>query len=128
MNHAHGRERGASTLEMTLAAPVLITAVFTIIQFGVYLHAAHVVEAAAHRGLRAAQAQTATATDAHTAAGAFLAATGGIVDAHVDAGRSAVTVTVTVAGTAPQVVPGLDLAVSSTATGAVERFVAEPAR
>ena len=121
-------ELGTGTVEMVLVAPVLIMAVFTIVQFGVYLHAAHVAEAAAHRGLRAAQGEYATAADGHSATTAFLDSTGGIVAPQVSASRGGSTATVTVTGAAPMVVPALDLQISSTAVGAVERFVPEPAR
>ena len=46
-----------------------------------------------------------------------------LVGAAVDVDRGAETVTVTVTGTAPSFVPGLNTAVDVTVTGPVERWV-----
>ena len=60
--------------------------------------------------------------------GAVLDATGAVTDPQIDISRAPDAVTVEVSGVAPQVVPGLGLRVAASATGPVERFVAEPDR
>lgn len=43
-------ERGAATAELVIAAPLLLVLIFLVIQFALYLHAAHFAEAVAtHR-------------------------------------------------------------------------------
>ena len=116
-------EAGAGTLEHVLVTPLVLATILLVVQFGVYLHAAHVTEAAAHRGLRAAQADGHTTADGHAATDAFLDATGGLRHPRIQVARDRDQVTVTVTGAAPMVVPGLDLAVSSIAAGPVEQFL-----
>ena len=116
-------EAGTGTLEHVLVTPLVLATILVIVQFGVYLHAAQVTEAAAHRGLRAAQGDGRTVADGHAATVAFLTDTGGVRQADIAVARSGGQASVTVTGTAPMVVPGFDLAVSSTAAGPVERFM-----
>ncbi|MPZ28974.1 MAG: pilus assembly protein TadE [Micromonosporaceae bacterium] len=108
--------------------PVVLFMVLLAVQFGLHLHAAQVVEAAAQEGLQAARGEVATAAEGQTRAAGFIASTGGVQSPAVTATRSADTATVTVTGSAPQVVPGLALQVSSVASGPVERFIPEPER
>ena len=60
-------------------------------------------------------------------AGAFIADTGGwLVGWDVQVSRDDERVTATVTGSVVSVIPGIDLTVSQTARGPVERFVEEP--
>lgn len=121
-------ESGTSTTELVLVMPVLLTMVLLAVQFGLYLHAAQVVEAAAQEGLEAARGERDAAAQGQAEAAGFLAATGGVETPAVTADRGGAQVSVTVTGTAVQVLPGLDLRVASTASGPVERFIPEPQR
>ncbi|MPZ28927.1 MAG: pilus assembly protein TadE [Micromonosporaceae bacterium] len=121
-------EEGTSSTELVLVMPAVLFMVLLAVQFGLYLHAAQVVEAAAQEGLEAARGEVATVAEGRTRAAGFIASTGGVHSPEVTAARSADTATVTVTGAAPQVVPGLWLQVSSVASGPVERFIPEPQR
>lgn len=117
-------ERGDAVTETVLIVPVLLLMIMLVIQFGLWYHAQHVVQAAAQEGARAARAEGMTAADGRTRAERFLAVTGsGAVQAAViQADRSPDAVTVRVEGQAPAVVPGLRLGVHSSATSSVEAF------
>lgn len=121
-------EAGTSSTELVLVMPVVMFMVLLAVQFGVYLHAAQVVEAAAQEALEAARGEDDAAGAGQTRAADFLAVTGGVQAPAVDVARSAGQVTVTVTGSAQQVVPGLALQVSSVAVGPVEQFIPEPQR
>lgn len=121
-------EAGAGSTELVLVMPVVLLMVLLAVQFGLYLHAAQVVEAAAQEGVEAARGERAAANEGQARAVRFLESTGGVQAPAVSAQRSATGVRVTVTGQAPEVVPGLALGVSSTATGPVERFIPEPQR
>lgn len=121
-------DAGTSTTELVLVMPVVLLMVMLAVQFGLYLHAAQVVEAAAQEGLEAARGEDDLASEGESGVGSFLDMTGGVTASTVTVERSAAEVRVAVTGSAPQVVPGLDLRVSSVAVGPVERFIPEPQR
>jgi Flp pilus assembly protein TadG len=117
-------DRGEAVTETVILVPVLLLLIMLVIQFGLWYHAEHVVQAAAQEGARAARAQGATADDGRARAEAFVAAAGGqtVRSTAVTADRSPDTVTVRVTGEASMVVPGLHLGVSASATSPVEEF------
>lgn len=122
------RDEAASTsVEAVLLTPVLLFAVMLIVQFGLWFHAEHVVQAAAREGVRAARVESSTAEVGRDRALAVVAATGPgtvrepQVTARIDAGRA----TVAVSGRAAQVIPGFSLPVRAVATGDVERFTVD---
>jgi Flp pilus assembly protein TadG len=123
--HQPGGERGAGTVELVLATPLLMLLLMGIVQFAVWSHASHVAQAAAAQGLAAARVTDGTPADGHTAATEFLAqlADGPLQDGTVDVTRDPATVTVRISGTAAQVVPFLQLPVHAEAAGPVERFI-----
>ena len=47
-------ESGEATTEMVLIVPVLLLLLLVVVQFGLWYHAQHVVQAAAQEGTRAA--------------------------------------------------------------------------
>ncbi len=107
--------------------PAVLTIILLAFQFGLYLHAAQIAEAAAQEAVEAAQGERATASDGATAAQRLLAQLGALRAPEVDVQRTATAVTARVTGRAQQLVPGVPLGVASTAEGPVERFVPEPA-
>jgi Flp pilus assembly protein TadG len=119
-----GGERGDAVTETVLLVPALLLLVMLVIQFGLWYHAQHVVQAAAQEGARAARVQGATADDGLARAARFLAVTGsgGVQAPAVQAERSGEFAIVRVEGRAPAVVPGLRLGVRSLATSPVEEF------
>lgn len=118
-------ERGEAVTETVVVVPALLLLIMTVIQFGLWYHAQHVVQAAAQEGVRAARAEGATADEGRARATMFIAQVGGqsVKGAEVASERSADVVTVRVHGEAPAVVPGLRLGVRAAAASPVERFV-----
>ena len=119
-------ERGEAVTETVLLVPVLILLIMVVIQFGLWYHAQHVVQAAAQEGARAARSEGATGEEGADRASAFLARVGSRVveSPDVQAERLADSVTVRVEGHAPAVVPGLQLAVRASASSPTEEFSA----
>jgi Flp pilus assembly protein TadG len=117
-------ESGEATTEMVLIVPVLLLLLLVVVQFGLWYHAQHVVQAAAQEGTRAARVEGATADDGSRRAELFLARSGGGVvdDPAVLADRTADQVRVEVSGQAVAVIPGLHLAVNAAATSPTEEF------
>ena len=117
-------DRGAATLQNTIIAPVLLLVLAIFLHLGIILHANNLAHAAATSAYNAARAYNASSTDGSTAGLAVLTQSGSpISGASVNVNRGAETVTVTVTGTAPSFVPGLNTAVDVTVTGPVERWV-----
>jgi Flp pilus assembly protein TadG len=119
-------ERGDATTELVLVTPVLLLLIGFVIQFALWYHAAHVAEAAAQEGVRAARAFGGSADAGQARAAHFLAETGPniVKGPDVTAVRDLRTARVEVHGYAPSVVPGLRLAVSGEAESPTERFTA----
>jgi Flp pilus assembly protein TadG len=120
-------QRGASTLEMVLIAPVLIFALMAIVQFGLYFHAKNVAEQAAQEGAAAARSFDGTESSAQGVTEDYLAALGEstLQGRSVSVSRGLESASVTVRGTALSLIPipGLSLHVEVTASGPVERYV-----
>lgn len=119
-------ERGEAVTETVILMPVLLLLIMLVIQFGLWYHAQHVVQAAAQEGARAARVEGATADDGMRTASAFLTSNGGegIDGPDVRVTRDDDTVTVEVSAQAPAVVPGLRLGVHASATSPTEEFSA----
>jgi Flp pilus assembly protein TadG len=120
-------QRGASTLEMVLIAPVLIFALMAIVQFGLYFHAKNVAEQAAQEGAAAARAFDGTESSAQGVTEDYLTALGEstLQGRSVSVNRGPQSASVTVRGTALSLipVPGFNLQIEETASGPVERYV-----
>lgn len=123
-----GCDEGSSTTELVLLMPAVLLAVLVSVQVALFFHARQVVEAAAQEGLEAAQAEAATADVGRVEAESFLGDAGGIREAVVAVTRTASEVVVQVRGAAPNVLPFSVWTVEASATGPVERFIAEPDR
>lgn len=117
-------ERGDATIEMVIVVPVLMFLIMGIVQFGLWMHASHIAEAAARDGVAAARLDRAGPAATSDAARHTLdrLANGLIIATNVDAQRSADRVTVRVTGTVRAVIPGLGFAVTGYADGPLERF------
>ncbi|NED96857.1 pilus assembly protein [Phytoactinopolyspora alkaliphila] len=102
------RERGSIALEQVIIWPVVIATIVAIIQGALWFHARNVALSAAQEGARAASVETRGDGAAH--AKAFIAAAGGtkvMTGANVSQHDTGTTVTVTVSGSAPSLVPGM---------------------
>ena len=124
LREALAGDRGAATLQNTIIAPVLLLVLAVFLHLGIILHANNLAHAAATSAYNAARAYNASGTDGSTAGLAVLNQSGSpISGASVAVDRGANTVTVTVTGTAPSFVPGLNTAIDVTVTGPTERWV-----
>jgi Flp pilus assembly protein TadG len=123
MRHQH-TERGYVTTEVVLLTPVLLFLVMLVVQFGLWLHAQHVAQAAADEGLRDARTVSVPLADAQARASAFLDQTASSViqDRSLSVERDGDTARVIVIGHAPAVVPGFELGIRAVAAAPVERF------
>ena len=122
------RERGLTSTELAVVIPVLIALILVPFQVALWWHARQVADAAANEAVDAAQVATATQQDGEAAAAWFLDAAGNLTDPQVTVTRTPDTVTVTVTGRAPRLIPGRDWAVTAVASGPIERFIPEPDR
>ncbi|MEA2703144.1 MAG: hypothetical protein QOD63_1089 [Actinomycetota bacterium] len=121
--NAQAPDEGSSTLEFVILMPVLLLLLFGCVQGALWYHARNLALSAATEGLQAARTEQGTATAGERSATSFLTRAGGLTGSTVAVDKTPVTVTVTVTGTAPSILPGLlDLSVSQTAVGPVERL------
>ena len=123
MSGAKGQQ-GSTSVEVTIAVPVLLLLIMLVVQFGLWYHAQHVVRAAADQGLRVARDPGRPPVSGRDRASQFLDQAGGrlVEDRQVTATRAVDTARVSVTGRVVAVVPGLRLPLRAVATGPVERF------
>jgi len=119
-----GRERGAVSVELVLATPLLLMLVFGVIQFGLWQHAVHIAVAAAQDGARAARTEQGTATAGQAATQALLdqLGHGQIRDAQVTVTRTPERTRVAILAHTEAIVFGLDLPIRAVADSPTERF------
>lgn len=122
------RERGGASIELVVAAPLMLLLVMLVAQFALWAHATHIAQAAANSGVQAARAYTSTAEVGRARATSILDQLAGTVltGARVEARRDNATATVTVTGDAVAVVPGLHLPVRASVTAPRERIPGTP--
>jgi Flp pilus assembly protein TadG len=112
-----------TTSQVAILFPAVLFWLMLIVQYGLWWHAKQVADAAAAEGAAAARVPTGTEDDGTTAATAFLAEAGNLDTVEVTVDRAPMTVTVTVTGNAPQLVPGFAWSVTATAAVPVEQFL-----
>ena len=115
-------------MELVLLTPALMLAIFVIVQAALYMHARHIVTAAAQHGARIARTTDSSAggiTDTRAATLDYLRTVGGDITSgpEVTVSRDATTATVTVRADAISILPGLHLSISASSRGPLERFV-----
>jgi Flp pilus assembly protein TadG len=111
-------------VELAIAFPVILLAVMTLIQAGLWFYARSVALGAAEEGAREGRVQPASVERAQSAAEEFLAQTAQdlLVATAVDAAGSPTTIEVTVTGTSISLFPGVaGWSVAQTAVSPVER-------
>ena len=124
-SHARRNDRGALTLSYVAVLPFLFLVVMVIVQASFWFLAREAALAAARQGADAARVLGASTAAGPAAALAFARQSGsGYLDnpAVSSAGSTATTVSVTVTGRAPTLVPGLVVRVSETVQAPVEEF------
>ena len=115
-------QRGlSSSVLTTLLFPLVLTALWLAMQWAMLSWANATALAAAQDGARTAAALNATTTHGQTAATAA-ASNGSINNLNVSVSRAARLTTVTVTGTALQVIPGFPVTVDVTATAPTQRL------
>lgn len=126
-------DSGASALELSIAAPAILLLIFSVIQFALWSYGRNVALQSAREGVsRLRTVPEGADTDAARQAveadvEAYAAQVGAesLLDPDAVATYDATgagRVRVTVTGRVVTLVPGLDLRVSATATGEIERF------
>jgi hypothetical protein len=124
----HKNEAGLTSTELAVLMPVLIALVLVPFQMALWWHARQVADAAAREAIDAAQVFTASEADGKEAAEWFLDTAGNLQEPQVTVTRTVDTVTVTITGRAPRLIPGFDWQVTAQAVAPVERFIPEPDR
>lgn len=118
-------ERGSATLELAIVFPVFLLLLLVAVQAGLYFYARGIALAAAQQGVQAARVQSHTLADGVAAARGYAIYAGGgsLHGVAVDtAGSTPTAVRITVTGTVPSLLPGIDWSVSQRAAGPVERY------
>ncbi len=114
------------SLELVVVFPAVLLVLFLGVQIALYFHARNVALAAAQEGLRAARAENGSAALGGQRAYSFIRDAGGssvLTAVSVDESRTPTQASITVAGSALEVIPFLPMPrVRQTATGPVERF------
>jgi Flp pilus assembly protein TadG len=114
---------GMLASELAILMPALLLLIMLAVQFGLWAHASQLARAAADEAAYTAALPGGSGIAGQTAAAGLLAQAGHLTDIRIDIDRTPDTVVATVAGVAPQVVPGFRWSVSATAAAAPERFI-----
>lgn len=117
-------EGGAATAEMVIAAPLLLLLITLVIQFALYLDAAHVAQAVATQAMTAARLAGGSTTAGNAEAASALAQLGHglLLHPQVTVTRSATVAQATVSAQVEAVIPFWHLGVHTTVAGPVEAF------
>lgn len=121
----HWREdRGSASAELVIATPLLLLLIMGVIQFALWEHATHVADAVAQQGLAVGRLQGETATAGQSQAQSVLdqLGRGVLIDARVNASRTATTTSVVVTGHAESIVGLFSLPVRAVASGPTENY------
>lgn len=122
--HGDHNEQGSAAVSIAIVFPA-IALLFLALAQAVMVAAAHQVAlAAAEEGLRVARAHHATMSAGRSAAAAFARHEPVLGNPQV-AVSGTMTITVTVHGRAPSLLPGVRMAVGAAARGARERFTTD---
>ena len=121
-------EDGMIASQLAILMPALLLLLMLGVQFGLWAHASQLARAAADEAAYTAALPDSTDTAGQTAASSLLVQAGHLTDIRIDIDRTPDTVVATVAGVAPQVVPGFRWSVSATAAAPVERFIPQGER
>jgi Flp pilus assembly protein TadG len=115
---------GAAATEVAIAMPLLLVLVLISVHLALWFHARQIVTAAAQEAARAARAYDAADSDGYARAAQILTDLGtrSVTSPTVVINRRAGTVSATVAGQSPAVIPGLVLDVSATSSSPIEAF------
>lgn len=117
-------ERGSAAAESIIVLPVLFLIFFAVVQGAMWIHAGNIAQAAASSAYNESRLYQATETDGVKAGYTTAEQAGTILsNVSVSVARDAESVTVTVTGSAPSLIPGMPIAVDRTVSGPVERWI-----
>jgi Flp pilus assembly protein TadG len=124
-----GRERGFTSVELAIVAPVLLALIFSIVHIGMLFHTRNAANDVADATLREAQRQESTAPRAK-AVGSAMATKYGTSLNHttITVTRTGTDATVVVVSDGIRIVPFLPVHITRTVSGPVERFISEADR
>lgn len=117
-------QRGAGTVELVIATPLLLLLILLLAQFALYMHATHVAQAAASEALSAARVYGGS-TAAGNAEGQRVLTqlgSGPLQGTSVNVQRGPTQASVMVTGTVINVIPFATFTVHAEAVGPVEKF------
>ncbi|WP_433274867.1 TadE/TadG family type IV pilus assembly protein [Actinosynnema sp. CS-041913] len=117
-------QRGAGTVELVIATPLLLLLILLIAQFALYMHATHIAQAAASEALSAARVYGGSATAGNTEGQRILTqlGSGPLQETSVDVQRGPAQAFVTITGTVINVIPFATFTVHAEAVGPVDKF------
>lgn len=117
-------DRGAAALELVLIAPAVLAMFMLLAQWAIREQGERAVSAAAREGAVAAAAWQAAPDAGRRAVDDTLGSSGtDLADVEVESARSSTDASVSVRAVVPSLIPGVDLAVTSTQTAPLEVFV-----
>jgi hypothetical protein len=116
------RDRGDTSVEIALFAPLMLLAVMVALQAAAWGLADLSARHAAQQGLQTTRLHGATQADGHAAASALLDEINprGLTNVQITVDRDAETTTVTVTGTVLTIIPIIDIPVHAQAHGPTE--------
>ncbi len=117
-------QRGAGTVELVIATPLLLLLILLIAQFALYMHATHIAQAAASEALSAARVYGGSTAAGNTEGRRVLTqlGSGPLQGTSVNVQRGPTQASVTVTGTVINVIPFATFTVRAEAVGPVEKF------
>lgn len=118
------RDESGQAAEAVIVFPVLLVLILSVVQFGLWYHAAAVAKRAVAEGVRTARAEGATSSDGATATRDFLALAGptSVENVQLNATRDTNVARVELRATAARLIPGIPLPIHAVAQSPVERF------
>ncbi|ASR39410.1 pilus assembly protein TadE [Prauserella marina] len=126
MHRLLGEDTGSESVGLAVLFPVILLLILSAVQGGLWWHARAIAAQAAQVGVDAGRPVGATHSAAVDAARSVTvrAGNGALTAVDVDATVTAETVQVTVAGSAPRLlpIPGLDIRIDVSAQASKERF------
>ncbi|HVV12110.1 TadE/TadG family type IV pilus assembly protein [Amycolatopsis sp.] len=117
-------QRGAGTVELVIAMPLLLLLILLIAQFALYEHATHIAQAAASQALSAARVSGGSAAAGNTEGQRILTqlGSGPLHATSINVQRGNNQASVTISGEVLNTIPFVTVTVHAEAVGPVEKF------
>lgn len=117
-------ERGNASVQSAVIIPLLFFVFFTVLQGAMIYHAGNIAHAAAAAACNEARTYQSIDADGYEAGYETAHQSGSSLDSpDITITRTSTTVTATVTGQAPLLIPGLSLDISRSVSGPVEKWV-----